>query len=153
MTRFPRLRSRVAGERGMGAVDLVLVSAFILVPFAMLLLSFPILMEYRSMADAAAREAVRACATADDPGMGQKRADDVARQILAERGLAPGAADVQTDCRTAWAPDGVVHASVSLDVPAIDVMGVWSVGAWTIESSYREQMEPYRSVPPPRGAG
>ncbi len=133
----------------MGAIDLVLVSALILIPFAMLLLSFPIRMEYRSMADAAAREAVRACATAFDPDTGQDRAEAVARQILGERGPAPGATVVSTDCRTAWAPGGVVSARVSLDVPVIDVMGIWPVGSWTITSSYREQMEPYRSVPSP----
>lgn len=143
------LRSRIAGERGMGAIDLVLVSAFILIPFAMLLLSFPIRMEYRSMANAAAREAVRACATAFDPQTGQDRAEAVARQILAERSLASGTADVSIDCRTSWAPGGVVSARVSLDVPAINVMGSWTVGSWTITGSYREQMEPYRSIPRP----
>lgn len=132
----------------MGAIDLVLVVAFILIPFAMLLLSFPIRMEYRSMADAAAREAVRACATAFDPEDGHDRAEAVARQILAERGPASAEADVRIDCRTAWAPGGVVSALVLLHVPAIDVMGVWTVGSWTIMSSYREQMEPYRSTPP-----
>ncbi|MDE0709640.1 MAG: hypothetical protein OXH89_04335 [bacterium] len=149
MTRPADLWSRIGGERGMGAIDLVLVSAFILIPFAMLLLSFPIRMEYRSMADAAAREAVRACATAFDPATGQERAEAVARQVLGERGPAPGATVVSIDCQTAWAPGGVVSARVSLDVPVIDVMGIWTVGWWTITSSYREQMEPYRSVPSP----
>lgn len=147
--RLARLRSWTADERGMGAIDLVLVSAFILIPFAMLLLSFPIRMEYRSMADAAAREAVRACATAFDPQTGQDRAEAVARRILSERSLASGTADVLIDCRTSWAPSGVVSARVSLDVPAINVMGFWTVGSWTITSSYREQMEPYRSIPRP----
>lgn len=142
-------RSRMASEHGMGAIDLVLVSAFILIPFAMLLLSFPVRMEYRSMADAAAREAVRACATAFDPAAGQGRAEAVARQILAERGPATGATVVAIDCRTAWAPGGVVSARVSLDVPVIDVMGIWTVASWTITGSYREQMEPYRSTPRP----
>ena len=147
-----RLWRLIAGERGVGAIDLVLVSAFILIPFAMLLLSFPIRMEYRSMADAAAREAVRACATAFDPTRGQIQAKAVALQILAERGRDSEEDDISTDCQTSWAPGGVVSARVSLDVPAIDVMGIWTVGSWTITSSYREQMEPYRSIPRTRGA-
>lgn len=149
MTRPADLWSRIADERGAGAIDLVLVSALILIPFAMLLLSFPIRMEYRSMADAAAREAVRACATAFDPDTGQTRAEGVASQILAERGLAPGGTDLSIDCRNSWAPGGVVRATVSLDVPAINVMGFWTLGSWTMTSSYREQMEPYRSIPRP----
>ena len=147
-----RLWRLIAGERGVGAIDLVLVSAFILIPFAMLLLSFPIRMEYRSMVDAAAREAVRACATAFDAKTGHDRAEAVAEQILAERGATISEANVRIDCLTAWAPGGVVSSRVSLDVPAIDVMGVWTVGSWTITSSYREQMEPYRSIPSPSGA-
>lgn len=143
------LRSRIADERGAGAIDLVLVSALILIPFAMLMLSFPIRMEYVSMADAAAREAVRACATAFDPDTGQDRAEAVARQILAERSLAPGGTHLSIDCRNSWAPGGVVSARVSLDTPVIDVMGFWTLGSWTITGSYREQMEPYRSIPRP----
>ncbi|MDE0138221.1 MAG: hypothetical protein OXM57_07405 [bacterium] len=149
MTRPAYLRAHIADERGAGAIDLVLVSAFILIPFAMLLLSFPIRMEYRSMTDAAAREAVRACATAFDPDTGQDRAEAVARRILAERSLASGTPDLTIDCRDSWAPGGVVSARVSLDAPAINVMGSWTLGSWTFTSSYREQMEPYRSIPRP----
>ena len=134
-------------EEGSGAIDLVLVAAFVLFPFAMLMLSFPILLEYRSMGDAAAREAVRACAGAPDPSTGQVRAEGIARLILSERGLSPSNATVVVDCRTAWAPDQVVTATVSFDVPAVDVMGIGRLGSVTVERSYREKIEPHRSAP------
>ena len=136
-------------ERGSGSVELVMAAAFILIPFTMLLLSFPVQMEYHSMADAAAREAVRACATAFSPQAGQARAEAVASQITTERGLASSSATVAVDCLTSWAPGAVVSATVSMTVPAVNVMGIWSVGSRTITSSYREQIEPYRSIPAP----
>ena len=134
-------------ERGSGAIDLVLVAAFILIPVAFLMLSLPLLLEYRSMGDAAAREAVRACATAPDPSEGQRRAADLAGRILGERGLAPENAVVDIDCLAAWEPGGVVTAKVSLQAPAIQVMGVWRLTGVTIDRTYREQIEPHRSAP------
>lgn len=134
-------------ERGAGAVDLVLAAAFILIPVAFLMLSLPLLLEYRSMGDAAAREAVRACATAPAPSEGQRRAADLAGQILSERGMTTQAATVDIDCLAAWEPGGVVTATVSLQAPAIHVMGVWRLIGVTIDRTYREQIEPHRSSP------
>ena len=145
MNRILRLRPRSGSEQGTGAVDLVMVSAFLLIPAAMLLLSLPLMVEYRSLADAAAREAVRACAVAPDPTEGQANADAIAQHILNERGLS---LEEPIDCRGAWRPGGVVKASVSIRVPAVSVIGFGSIGAVTIERTYREQIEQTRSLPP-----
>lgn len=139
--------SQTGAERGSGAVELVLSTAFILIPTALLLLSLPLMVVYRSMGDAAAREAVRACATALDPSTGQKRAERLAYRILGERGLSPEATTVTVDCQAAWQPGGVVSASVSFRVPLINVVGVGSLGSVTIHRSFRERIEPYRSWP------
>lgn len=128
-------------------MELVLAAAFILIPFAMLMLGLPILVEYRSMGDAAAREAVRACANAYDPSTGQQRARDIAHRILNERGIEAEGASVSVDCLRAWEPGGVVTATVSFDVPVLEVLGIGDFGSVTIERTYREQIEPYRSAP------
>ena len=65
------LRLLITSQKGSGAVELLLITAFILVPAAMLLLGLPALLEYRSLGDAAAREAARACAIAPD-GLGKE---------------------------------------------------------------------------------
>ena len=134
-------------ERGSGAVDLVLVTAFILIPIALLLLSFPLMVAYRSMGDAAAREAVRACAAAFDPSSGQRNAEQLAHRILSERGLSAEGTEVVVDCETAWEPGGVVSATVSFRAPMISVVGIGNLGTVNINRSYRERMEPYRSWP------
>ena len=137
----------VPTERGSGAIDLVLATAFILIPMAMLLVSLPLLVAYKAMGDAAAREAVRACATAFDPSSGQELAEELAYRILSERGLSPEATQVAVDCESAWEPGGVVSATVSLRVPMINVVGIGSLGTVNIHRSFREQIEPYRSWP------
>ena len=142
-----RLRSARGSEHGTGAIDLVLSAAFLLIPVAMLLLTLPLLVEYRSMGDAAAREAVRACATAFTPSTGQAGAETIARRILDERGLSPEGVTIEIDCLDSWAPGGIVTATVSFRIPAINVLGIGRVGSLMIERTYREQIEPYRSAP------
>ena len=134
-------------ERGSGGVELVLTTAFILIPIALLLLSLPLMLAYRSMGDAAAREAVRACASAFDPSSGQERAETLAHRILGERGLSPEAAEVTVDCQAAWEPGGVVSATVAFRAPMINLVGVGSLGTVTIHRSFRERIEPHRSWP------
>ena len=144
---LPGNRHGAGSEDGAGAIDLVLATAFLLIPTAMLLLSLPLLVGYRSMGDAAAREAVRACATAFDPTSGQESAEKIALRILDERGLSPEATDIEIDCSQAWEPDSVVTATVSFRVPLINLVGMGSLGTVTIHRSYRERIEPYRSAP------
>ncbi|MCY3539463.1 MAG: hypothetical protein OXH10_06405 [bacterium] len=134
-------------QNGSGAIELVLAAAFILFPFAVLLLSFPVQMEYRSMADAAARQAARACAVAYGPAEGQNHAEAIAQIVLSERGLDSSSAVVAVDCLSSWAPGSVVTATVSVEAPAFSIMEVWTVGSLTMTSTYREQIEPYRSLP------
>ena len=124
-----------------------MVSAFLLIPTALLLLSLPLLVEYRSLADAAAREAVRACAAAPDPASGQAHAEDVADHILGERGLSPEERDVDIKCADAWRPGREVSVTVSIRAPAVSVAGFGSIGSVTIERTYRERIESTRSLP------
>lgn len=147
MSRIMRRRPSSAlggGERGAGAVDLVMVSAFLLIPTAMLLLSLPLMVEYRSLADAAAREAVRACAAAPDPISGQAHAEEVADQILGERGLSPVK---PIRCNGDWRPGRVVSVTVCVRVPAISVVGFGNIGSVNITQTYSERIESTRSLP------
>lgn len=148
MKRIPRRRrSRSSREQGAGAVDLVVVSAFLLIPTAMLLLSLPLMVEYRSLADAAAREAVRACAIAPDPITGQTYADAIARRILNGRGLSPQGTMVDINCDDAWYPGKMVTARVSFQAPAVSIIGFGNIGAVTIKRTYCERIEHTRSLP------
>lgn len=99
------------------------------------------------MGDAAAREAVRACAVAPDPWSGQEGAERIAHRIITERGFAPEGTNIDIDCAVAWRPGGVVTASVSFEVPAIQVVGIGAIGRITISRTYAERIEAHRSEP------
>lgn len=133
------------GQRGSGAVELLLIAAALLVPAAMLLLGLPTLLEYRSLGDAAAREAVRACAVAPGPAAGQQRAQAAARRILGERGLNPQQVEISIDCDRAWAPGSEVSARVSYRIPALRIVGIGEAGNIAVSRSWREIIHPYRS--------
>lgn len=137
-----RLRN---GQRGSGAVELLLIAATLLVPAAMLLLGLPVLLEYRSLGDAAAREAVRACAAASGPAAGQQRAQAAARRILGERGLNPQQVEISIDCERAWAPGSEVSARISYRIPAWRLPGMGEVGNIAVSRTWREIIHPYRS--------
>ena len=137
-----RLRN---GQRGSGAVELLLVAAALLVPATMLLLGLPVLLEYRSLGDAAAREAVRACAAAPGPAAGQQRAQAAARRIVGERGLNPQQVEINIDCERAWAPGSEVSARISYRIPAWQLPGMGEVGNISVNRTWREIIHPYRS--------
>lgn len=134
-------------QQGAGAVELVLATAFLIIPIVLLVMSLPILVEYRSMGDSAAREAARACAVADDPRRGQERSERIAHRVITERGFVPDETTIDVDCVSAWKPGGVVTASVSFRVPAVYIAGIGEVGTVTISRTYTERIEPHRSRP------
>ncbi len=136
---------RSGDEQGSGAIELVLSAAFLLFPTAALLLSLPFLFEAAAMGDAAAREAVRACATAFDPSSGQQNAERIVERILDERGLPRRNTQLEIDCGDAWEPGGVVTARVSFETNMINVPVMGGIGTVTIDRTYQEQIEPYRS--------
>ncbi len=140
-------RSALCRQDGAGAVELVVGTALLLFPVSLLLLSLPLLVEYRSMGDAAAREAVRACAIADDPRSGETISERMVQRIITERGLVPENVTVDVDCAIAWRPGGVVTASVSFEVPALRIVGIGDVGRMTILRTYAERIELHRSEP------
>ena len=135
----------LVGEKGSGAVELLLITAVLLVPAALLLLGLPVLLEYRSLGDAAAREAVRACAAAPGPAAGQQRARAAALRMLGERGLDPQNVEIRMDCGRAWAPGSEVVVRVSYRIPALRIVGMGEVGNIVVNRSYREKIQPYRS--------
>ncbi len=144
---FERRLFRMHHQEGAGAVELVLAVALLMFPISLLLLTLPILAEYRSVGDAAAREATRACAIANNPQSGTENSERIVRRIIAERGLATEDTTVETDCATAWRPGGVVTVSVSFQVPAMQLPGIGEVGRMTIRRTYSERIEFYRSEP------
>jgi hypothetical protein len=134
-----------ARERGYVAGELALGIGLLLFPVALLVLTLPTWSERQTTARSIAREVSRIVAVAGvcDHARATETGQDMARNL----GLPPGDIDVQLDCATgARLPrGGNVRASVTVAVPAVDLPGIGSVGAWSWTAHHSEPIDQYRS--------
>jgi hypothetical protein len=76
-------------------------------------------------------------------------ASDAAAKITEGGGLDPSEVRVEVECDAGRTleRDGVVTARVTVDMPAVAVPLVGSVGAWKWTAAHREPVDPYGSRP------
>lgn len=146
----PRCRGAVrsppgGGERGSVPIEFALATGLLLLPVAVLVLTFPTWVERQSMARLAAQEAARTVAVASDPVTAAAAGHDLAELIASNHG-APGAI---TSVAYEGAPvrGGSVTAVVTVTVPLPDlpVFGGLPDATWT--TRHTEPVDPYRSFP------
>jgi len=135
------------GERGFVATELAAGIGLLLVPVACLVLTLPTWSERQTTARAIAREVGRS--TAVSGRCDQAAAVVLTREMAANLGLDPADATVTLDCAPGarLARGASVTARVTVQVPAVDVPGIGSVGAWTWTAAHTETVDPYRSYP------
>ena len=135
---------RGRGERGYVAAELALGVGLLVFPIAMLVLTLPTWSERQSVARAIAREAARTVAVggACDPGA----ASDIGATMAGNLGLR-GGVDVELDCASGarLRRGGTVTASVTVRMPAVDIPGIGTVGAWSWTAHHSEPVDQYRS--------
>lgn len=86
-------------ERGSALVEFSWLAILLLVPLVWVVVSVFAVQRGAFAVSAAARAAGRAYALADSDGLGEARADQAARQALADQGLAPAPLDLRVTCR------------------------------------------------------
>jgi hypothetical protein len=134
-------------ERGFVAIELAAGAALLVFPVALLVASLPGWFDRQSLARQAARDAARAVAL--DGTCRPEVASGAAAKITEGGGLDPSEVSVELECDTGSAleRDGVVTARVTVDMPAVAVPLVGSVGAWKWTAAHREPVDPYGSRP------
>ena len=141
------MRTGRRGERGFVALELAAGVALLLFPVAVLVASLPGWFDRQSLARQAARDAARAVV------LDGTCRDDVAwaaALLVASGGdVAPGELRVELDCvpGTVLARDRTVSARVTVDMPAVTVPVIGSVGAWRWTAGHTEPVDPYGSRP------
>lgn len=132
-------------EGGYVAGELALGIGLLLFPVALLVLTLPTWSERQTTARSISREVSRMVAVAGVCDHG--RATDTGRDMAQNLGLSPGDIDVQLDCVSgARLPrGGSVRASVTVAVPAVNLPGIGSVGAWSWTAHHSEPIDQYRS--------
>lgn len=126
-------------------IEFALGVGLLLLPVAVLVLTFPMWAERQSLARLAAQEAARTVVVAGDPAGGHAAGTALAHRIAANH----GAPDAITAVSYEGAPvrGGSVTAVVTVAVPVPDlpVFGAVADVAWT--TRHTERVDPYRGFP------
>jgi hypothetical protein len=133
-------------ESGFVATEFAFGVAVLVLPVALLVLTFPRWSERQVTARVIGREVARRAARDGicDRGAARALGTTMARNL----GAAP--ADVSIDLRCAdgvgLTPGADVEAAVTITMPAVQVPGVGAVGAWSWTARHREPVDRYASA-------
>lgn len=133
-------------ERGFVVAEWLLAVGLLLIPAAVLGLSFPSWLERQSMARVAAQEASRAVAVAANTDAGVERANALVEEIARNHGVDPATVTVSFAGTTTRG--GTVTATVTVQMPAITLPGIGPVGSASWSTSHSELVDQYRGFAP-----
>jgi hypothetical protein len=130
-------------ESGFVATEFAFGVAVLVLPVALLVLTFPRWSERQVTARVIAREVARR--TARDGVCDGGAARSVGAAMARNLGVAPGDVAVDLSCAdgAGLAPGSDVEASVTVAMPAVQVPGVGAVGAWSWTAHHREPVDRY----------
>lgn len=137
---------RAVGDRGAAAVEMPLAVGLLLLPISMIVMLVPQWPERQTVASAAAKDAAAIYANASDSTSGADLAAASVAQAAANHGLPPGALTVQLGGE--WCRACTVTATVTVDIPAIDVPFAGAVGSFTWTATSSARIDDYRSLDP-----
>lgn len=136
-------------EGGYVAAELAIGVGLLIFPVALVVLTLPTWSERQTTARAIVREVARVVAVA---GLcDQHRAVETGTTMAENLGLPADDVTVSLDCANGsrLQRGGDVIASVTVAVPAVDIPGIGSVGAWSWTARHREPVDQYRSFEEP----
>lgn len=132
----------IGREDGAATLELSLGTAVLVLPMVLLVAMLPLWLERESVTSLAAREAARAFVLAAEPAQAVQQAQDVARRIAQEHGIAAADFTLRVSGALEWGATATVSASVRMPVLTLPVLG--AVGGFTITREHREIVDPYR---------
>lgn len=128
-------------DRGATPIELPLAVSLLLIPVAVAVMVLPQWPESKNVASSAAQEAATLYATAPDPDTGITLAN-----AAIARHEANYIRDLTLDLSGAWCRGCTVTATVTIDVPAVDVPFIGSTGTFTYSATSSTRIEDYRSL-------
>jgi Flp pilus assembly protein TadG len=128
-------------DRGSVPLEFAAAVGLLLIPAVLLVLSFAPWVERQMMAREIAKDAARSAAIGATLGDARPVADRTARNY----GVDPADVTVMLDGNPGRG--GLVTATVSVRMPAIEVPGIGGVGSVTWTVHHTEQVDLYRSMP------
>lgn len=140
MTRPHRPSSQ--GESGFVVVEWVAAVGFLLFPTVLLVLSFPSWVERQGMARVAAQEAARAVVLSNNTGAGAEAGRELVDEIARNHGVDPATTAVSYEGSARRG--GRVTATVAVELPALTLPGLGSLGSVTWSAHHTEFVDRYR---------
>jgi hypothetical protein len=138
----PAARGR--GDRGTAAIELPLAVGLLLLPISMVVMLVPQWPERQTVARAAAKDAATVYANAPDIATGAELARASVEQAALNHGLPASALTVHLGGE--WCRACTVTATVTVDIPAVDVPLVGTVGSFTWTASSSARIDDYRDL-------
>jgi len=137
-------RRRGAGCLGSMSIELVLLTPVLLV-LLLLVVAGGRMIEARGDVDGAAREAARAASTARDAASAADAGRAAARSRLRDGGMTCRRLDVDLDT-SAFAPDGLVIATVACTVDLGDLTGLRLPATRVVSATFTETIDALRGA-------
>lgn len=128
-------------DRGATVIELPLAVSLLLIPVAVIVMVLPQWPESKNVASSAAHEAATLYATAPDNETGAS----LAHEAIA-RHETNYIRDLELNLTGPWCRGCVVTATVTINVPAIEVPFVGSTGTFTYTATSSARVEDYRSL-------
>lgn len=134
------------GDAGFVATELVVGVAVLVLPVALLVLTFPRWSERQSTARVIARETARRAAR--DGLCDGAAARSVGATMARNLGVPPAEVSVELGCvdGSGLVPGSDVEARVTVGMPGVEVPAVGAVGAWSWTARHREPVDRYASA-------
>jgi hypothetical protein len=134
-------------DAGFAATELVVGVGVLLLPVALLVLALPTWSERQTTARAIAREVARAAVASGhcDQGAAAALAASMARNL----GAPADSVSVDVRCGTdgVLAPGADVEAAVTVRMPAVHLVGIGDIAAWSWTARHRQPADFYVGAP------
>lgn len=131
-------------DRGTAAIELPLAVGLLLLPISMIVMLVPQWPERQTVARAAAKDAATVFANAPDVATGRELAQASVAQAAANHGLPSESLTVVLGGD--WCRACTVMATVTVDIPAVDVPLVGTIGSFTWSASSSARIDDYRDL-------
>lgn len=134
---------RLTSERAAVAVELPLAVGLFLVPIALLVITLPAWPERQTVARAAAVEAARTAVLAGSWEEGVALGEAAVAQAASNQGIDPD--DLVVTWEGSLERGASVNATVTVQMPALGVPGLATVGSWSWSTSHTQRVDDFRS--------
>lgn len=137
-------RTRTHRDVGAAAVEMPLAVGLLLLPIALVVMLVPQWPERQTVARSAAKEAATLYANASNEAVGEEIARASVQQAAANHGIPASSMTVEFSGQ--WCRACTVTASVIVDIPAVAVPFVGTVGAFAYTADSSTRIDDYRSM-------